>query len=69
MKEEIQNIKEDIRDIKDNHLKHIETDIKILMKNFTEVATNQKWLMKFFWLVAGASVGSLIASVFSLILK
>lgn len=38
---------------------------KIVVK-ITELATNVQWLLKFFWLVATASVGSLIASIMNL---
>lgn len=61
MKEEIKNIKADIKDIKENHLAHIETDL-------TKISTNQDWLMRFFWIIATASIGGLIAGIVNLIL-
>ena len=51
---------EEIRDLKDNHLPHIQNEL-------TEVKTNVEWLMKFFWIIATASIGSLIASIMNLI--
>ena len=59
-KSHVSKIEEDIRTIKENHLVHIQTDI-------TKLATNQEWLMKFFWIIATASVGGLITGIFNLI--
>jgi len=61
MKEEIKDIKKDIKDIKENHLAHIEVDL-------ASISTNQKWLMKFFWIIATASVGGLIAGLANLLI-
>ena len=69
MQTEINNIKEDIRKIKENHLTHIQDDIseiKISMKGFS---TNQDWLMRFFWIIATTSIGGLITGIFNLIIK
>jgi len=60
MKEEIENIKLDIKDIKENHLAHIETSM-------AEVKTNQDWIMRFFWIVATASIGGLITGIINLL--
>ena len=60
LKNQVNDLEDTIDDMKNNHLRHIE--IKI-----TEIKTDLKWLKKFFWLVASASTGSLVASVISLI--
>ena len=44
----------------DNHMHEI-------LPKLTEVDTNQKWLMRFFWVIATASIGSLVASVLNLL--
>lgn len=50
----------EIKDIKENHLAHIETDM-------ATVKTNQDWLMRFFWIVATASIGGLITGILNLL--
>ena len=55
--------------IKDNHLVHIGDDINGLKTGMVEVKTDLKWLKKTYWLVAGASIGSLVAAVINLTLK
>ncbi len=43
--------------------------IQILNEEMGEVRTDVKWLKQFFWIVATASVGALVAALFGLILK
>ena len=56
-----------IENIRDNHLAHLKTDVDGLKGDMREVKTDLKWLKKFFFIVAGASIGSLVASVINLI--
>ncbi len=62
MEKRIEKIELDIKEIKDNHLSHIEEDMAV-------VKTNQQWLMKFFWIVATASVAGLITGIINLMIK
>jgi len=62
IKEDVKENRTDIKLMLGNHLPHMSADIK-------ETKTNVSWLMKFFWVVATASIGSLIAAVLTLILK
>ncbi len=62
MERRIEKIELDIKEIKDNHLSHIEEDMAV-------VKTNQQWLMKFFWIVATASVAGLITGIINLMIK
>jgi hypothetical protein len=62
MEKRIEKIEADIKEIKDNHLSHIQEDMAI-------VKTNQQWLMKFFWVVATASVAGLITGIINLMIK
>jgi len=62
-------IKKDIKEIKENHLYHIEKKVNNLKTDFVVVSQDVKWLKKFFWIVATASVGSLITGVLSLLFK
>jgi uncharacterized membrane protein len=56
----IETIESDIKELKDNHLSHIQEDLAV-------VKTNQEWIMKFFWIVATTSVGGLIAAIINLL--
>ena len=56
-----------IENLKNNHLKHLKDDVGDLKIGMVEVKTDLKWLKKFFFIVAGASIGSLIAGVINLI--
>ncbi len=56
----IEAIEVDIKELKDNHLSHIQEDLAV-------VKTNQEWIMKFFWIVATTSVGGLIGTIINLI--
>ena len=62
MEKRIETIENQIRDIKENHLSHIQEDLAV-------VKTNQQWLMKFFWIVATASVAGLITGIINLMIK
>lgn len=60
-------IKGDIKTIKENHLAHIQASMTVMEVNVAKQTTNVDWLMKFFWVVATASIGGLIASLFNLL--
>ena len=60
LNDQLKEVDGKVENIRDNHLAHIAEDI-------TMVKTNQDWIMKFFWLVSGASVGSLVASIANLL--
>ena len=59
--ERLDRVEKSVNDIKDNHLVHIKT-------NLTKIGTDVDWLKRFFWLVATASIGGLIAAVLNLLL-
>jgi len=59
--ERLDRVEKTVNEIKDNHLVHIQTDL-------TKVSTDVDWLKRFFWLVATASIGGLIAAVINLLL-
>lgn len=58
----IESIESDIKTIKENHLSHIQEDIAI-------IKTNQKWLMRFFWIISSASIAGLVTGIFNLLIK
>lgn len=61
-------INETLKYIKENHLAHIEKSMGAIENSHIELKTNTEWLLKFFWIIAGASVGGLVTSIFNLIL-
>ncbi len=54
-------LERDVTEIKDNHLPHITNKI-------TQVGTDVDWLKRFFWIVATASIGGLIAAVINILI-
>lgn len=56
----LDNLEKNVEKIKNNHLPHIETKL-------TKVGTDVDWLKKFFWIVATASIGGLIAAILNLL--
>jgi len=54
---ELQEIKNDIKEIKENHLAHIYAELK-------EFSVNQRWLMRFFWIFATVMIGGLVKLLF-----
>lgn len=62
MEKRIEKIEAEIKEIKENHLVHIQEDL-------VEVKTNQKWMMKFFWIVVTASVAGLATGIINLLIK
>lgn len=55
-KKRIGNIEADIKNIKENHLAHLQEDV-------TKVSTNVNWLMKYHWIIMSASIGSLVVGL------
>jgi hypothetical protein len=62
VEKDIEGIQEQVTLIKDNHLAHIQDDV-------TALKTDMTWLKKFFWVVASASIGSLLAGLINLIIQ
>lgn len=67
MEDEIQQIKNEIREIKENHLVHIEKDLIEIKVNYAVLGADLVWLKKFLFIVTSASIGSLIAGLFNLL--
>ncbi|MEN9558394.1 MAG: hypothetical protein RL141_763 [Candidatus Parcubacteria bacterium] len=59
--ERLDRVEKTVNEIKDNHLVHIQTDL-------TKVSTDVDWLKRFFWIIATASIGGLVAAVINLLL-
>ena len=59
--ESIKEIKSDISQIKEH--------LGVLNKEQGMMKTDVSWLKKFFWIVASASVGSLIVGIFNVLLN
>ena len=59
--ERLNRVENTVNEIKDNHLVHIQTDL-------TKVSTDVDWLKRFFWIIATASIGGLVAAVINLLI-
>jgi len=57
----LDNLEKSVDEIKNNHLPHIDGKL-------TRVGTDVDWLKRFFWIVATASVGGLIAALLNLLI-
>jgi hypothetical protein len=59
--ERLDRVEKAVIEIKDNHLVHLHT-------NLTKVGTDVDWLKRFFWIIATASIGGLIAAIINLLI-
>ena len=59
--ERLNRVEKSVNEIKDNHLVHIQTDL-------SKVSTDVDWLKRFFWIIATASIGGLVAALINLLL-
>ena len=58
----VSRLEKSVDEIKNNHLEHLQKDVTCLKTDMT-------WLKKFFWIVATASVGSLVAGLINLMIQ
>ncbi len=58
----LDSLEKNVSDIKNTHLPHIDSKL-------TRVGTDVDWLKRFFWIVATASIGGLIAGLLNLIIS
>lgn len=69
MEERFNKLEEKVDTIMGNHLPHLKEDMAELKFSVIAVRTNVEWLMKTYWVVVSASIGSLVAAIMGLILK
>jgi hypothetical protein len=62
-------IKTDIRVIKENHLAHIQESVANIEKGVSKNKVDLEWLKKFFWIIATAAIGGLIAAILNLLVS
>lgn len=58
----------DIKSIKENHLAHIEKSVNGIENSLIAVDINQKWLLKFFWIIVGGVLTSTISAAGALVI-
>ena len=70
MKDQYQNKEQDRRlsDL-ENHWSVLNDEFGKIKDAMSAVKTNQEWMMKFFWVIAGTTISTLITSMMMLILK
>lgn len=64
-----EELEEKIASIIENHLPHIQESISEVKIDMASIKTNVDWLLKFFWIIASASIGALIVGVINLLTK
>ena len=50
----------------EDHYSTFNTEMGTVKEDVAKIKTDVSWLKKFFWIVATASIGGLIANIFSL---
>ena len=68
-KKDFAEVKATLSKIEENHLFHIKESLNTVENNLIQVQSDQAWLMKFFWMIAGVTVTTLGASILALVLK
>lgn len=53
----------------EKHIATINSEMGDIKQNVAKIKTDVSWLKKFFWVVTAASIGSVIASIFNLIVR
>lgn len=69
IKNSIDKMDASIVNLKENHLAHLKDDVTLIKTDLAKNSIDTEWLKKFFWLIAGASIGSMIASILNLVIK
>ena len=60
LEKDLGEVKGDVKTILRNHLPHMYTALE-------NIKTDVSWLKKFFWIIATASIGGLIAAIFNIL--
>jgi len=55
--------------VMNRELGEVQKDVVVMKTDLAVVKTDVSWLKKNYWVVAGASVGGLIAALFNLLIK
>jgi hypothetical protein len=62
-KKDFTEVKDTLKVIQENHLYHVKESVNKIENNLIEVKTDQAWLLKFFWLLAGVSITTLVTLI------
>ena len=65
----VDEIKGDIKVIRENHLAHIQVSIGKIEVDSGKIITNVDWLMRYHWIIASASLGALVVGVIGLMVQ
>ena len=69
MERQIEQIQKQLDKIIDNELVHLKADIGELREEIGILRTNVSWILKFFWIIVTASIGTMATTILGLILK
>ena len=53
----------------ENHWTVLNDEFGKIKDSISEVKTNQEWIMKFFWIIAGTTISTLVTSILMLVIK
>ena len=60
-----QEVNEELKLIRENHLAHIQTALNELQLASARSSQDLAWLLKFFWIVVGATLANVATTLFS----
>jgi len=66
---EKEDLQQQITSIRDNHLAHIVSDIGEIKVGMAGHKTDLDWLKKAWWIIAGASISSLMAALMNMLIS
>lgn len=69
MENEMKEVKDDIKNIKENHLAHIQDSMGTMQVDIAKVSTNVQWLIKSHWILYGAIIAGIVTLIAKLIFK
>ena len=68
MKDEYQNKEQDRRlNELENHWSVLNDEFGSIKDSMNVIKTNQEWIMRFFWIIATSTIGTLVTSILVLI--
>ncbi len=60
-------LEDTVKEIRDNHLEHLRRDVNDLKNCQSGMKQDLVWLKKYFGIIATATIGSFIATIFGLL--
>lgn len=55
-------VRAELKVMRENHLAHMQDSMNKFQMDFVQVKNDVAWLLKFFWIIAGASVANILVN-------